>query len=123
MEPIIVALLPITLALSTVSSLASSVFSKFTSPSLTEQEWTKHNNDLMQKLFPLHQQLSKSTSKEDIETLGALIGQAIAYFVNERPEVFENSEIKSNAKYVSHKSKTMQQLKEHKKSLQLMTKI
>ena len=89
MQPIIVALLPITLALSTVSSLASSVFSKFTSPSLTEQEWTKHNNDLMQKLFQLHQQMSKFTSKEDIETLGALIWQALAYFVNERPKVFE----------------------------------
>ena len=111
------------IALSAVSSLASSIFPKFISPTLTEEEWNKHNNDLKQKLFPLHQQLSNTTSKEDIETLGALIGQAIGHFVSERSEVFENSEIKSNAKYVSHQSKAMQQLKSHKKQLQrqLMT--
>ena len=81
-NPIMVALLPITLALSAVSSLAKSVFPKFTLPSFTEVEWAKHDDDLKQKLFPLHHQLSKTTCKEDIETLGALIGQAIAHFVS-----------------------------------------
>ena len=111
-------LLPITLALLTVSSLKSDIFPKFTSPTLTGDGWSQHNNDLKQKLDSLHQQLCRATSKEDIMTLGALIGQAIGHFVSERPEVFENSEIKSNVKYVSHQSKTMQQLKQHKKSLQ-----
>ena len=82
------------------------------------EEWAKHNTDLLQKLFLLHEQLNKTTSKEDIETLGALIGQAIGHFVNERPEVFENFEIKPNTKFMSHQSNTMKQLKDYKKSLQ-----
>ena len=83
-----------------------------------KNEWSNYNTELQHKLFPLNKQLNKSTSKEDIETLGAFIGQAIGNFVNERPEVFENFEIKPNKKFVNHQYKTMKQLKDHKKSLQ-----
>ena len=91
---IMIPLLPITLALVTFSSLKSDIFPKFTLPTLTKDEWSQHDSDLKEKLQPLHQQLSRSTNKEDIETLGALIGQAIGHFVSERSQVFEKLEIK-----------------------------
>ena len=44
--------------------------------------------------------------------------QTISTFLASKPEIFENSEIKSKSKFNKHQSKTMTQLKNHKKVLQ-----
>jgi hypothetical protein len=111
-------LLPITLALSAVSVLLNVVFPKFASPSVTKDESKKLNTALELKLKPLHYHLGKATNKVDVEVLGALISQELAQFVEEHPDVYEKSELKSNATYVRHESKTLQELKKHKKTLQ-----
>ena len=50
--------------------------------------------------------------------LGDMISKEIANFVGEKPELFEKAEGKSRGAFVKHSSKTMAQLKEHKKALQ-----
>ena len=122
-HPIMIPLLPITLALSLASALTKDIFPKFTSPSLTKDDSKKLDTELQHRLKPLHYHLGKANNKADVEALGALIGHEIAKFVEEKPNMYEKAEVKSNVKYVKHQSKTMQQLKEHKKTLQkqLMT--
>ena len=67
---------------------------------------------------PLHYHLGRATNQSDVTKLGSLISETSASFVKDRPEVFEKAVIKPNAKYVKHQSAKMQQLKQHKKSLQ-----
>ena len=50
--------------------------------------------------------------------LGDLISKEIEKFVSEKPELFEKSKVKSGAAFVKLTSKTMLQLKTHKKPLQ-----
>ena len=50
--------------------------------------------------------------------LGDMIRKEIANFVGEKPELFEKAEGKSREAFMKHSSKSMAQLKEHKKALQ-----
>ena len=118
MHPFMAPLHTITAAFSIVSLLASTVLAKFDTPELAKEDWSILDRELKSKLHPLHYHLGTATNQSDVTKLGSLISEAIASFVKDRPEVFEKAEIKPNAKYVKHQSATMQQLKQHKKSLQ-----
>ena len=118
MHPIYTPLRTLTEAYSVISLLTNSVFSRFDTPELEKGEWTILDKELKTKLHPIHYHLGRATDKEDVTKLGSMISETIAQFAKDKPEVFEKAEIKPNANFVKHQSKTMLQLKEHKKTLQ-----
>ena len=111
-------LLPPLIALTFTSALNSNIFPKYDTPLIDKEDWTKQDNELKQRLYPLHFHLGRATNKDEITMLGDMISKEIEKFVSEKPELFEKAEVKSGGAFVKHTSKTMAQLKEHKKTLQ-----
>ena len=111
-------LLPPLIALTFTTALNSNIFPKYDTPILDKADWSTQDKELKQRLHHLHYYLGRATNKEDISMLGDLISKEIEKFVSEKPELFEKVEVKSGAAFVKHTSKTMAQLKTHKKALQ-----
>ena len=87
---------------------------------MDKSDWEKVNKDLKRDIANLEYLISRADAT-DAALLGDKLNEMISKFIEARPEIFEKSEVKADnqgASYVKHQSKTMQQLKAHKKDLQ-----
>ena len=103
-----------------ITTLPKQSFRKYEAPNMDKSDWEKINTDLKREIANLEYLISRANAT-DAALLGDQLNLVISKFVEARPEIFEKSEVKADkegATYVQHQSKTMQQLKAHKKNLQ-----
>ena len=93
-------------------------FLKFVIPSLVENSEIKRlDNELKQRLAPLHHLISRSTDPEDVQTLGNRVSIIISTFCSENRELFEENDTQHSTKFVKHQNKTIAELENIKKTL------
>ena len=100
----------------TTTFLSLLTFFRFSSPSLEVSEWKRLNNQLKQKLAPLHFLISNCSFSSELSVLGNQVSLEISNFCNENKELFAE-EFKPSQEYVNHGNKTIAQLEKYKKEL------
>ena len=82
-----------------------------------DDEWTKLNEALKDKLKPINFHICRAQDPEDISKLGDQANIVIRDFLLEHPDIFEAEESSKKTKHVKHTSKTVAEAKQLKKEL------
>ena len=100
-----------------ITTLAQKVFPKYEAPKMEKAEWDKVNAELKRQISPFEYHIGRA-NEHDTAILGDQLTQLVSQFVEARPEIFAKTEVKvGSATFVKHQSKTMMELKVHKKAL------
>jgi hypothetical protein len=99
------------------STLTTSTFTAYETPSLEADEWSRLDRLLKKELIPFNYHLSRMTDEFQIAILGDLIGQKVTSFLDEHADLFPKPDPKVKKQYVKPCSSTLAELKKLKKQI------